>query len=384
MTALNRHTRSHFWLSIMTSLACSVGGSVPYAAWADDILIGASLPLSGPNAAAGNEGLTAAKAAFETINAAGGIAGRKIQLIALDDEFSPSKAAENAKQLEAKGVVALFNCWGTASCNAMMPIVNEAKLPLVTGIVGGGPMRTAPGRYAFNMRPTTDDEISRMVKQMQTIGQERIAVVYQDDPFGKSGLASAQTVLEKAKTKAVTEQALARDGSNADAVASALKAAQPNGIILIASPQATVAVIKQTRKSGAATQFYNLAAQANRKVVTDLGEHTSGVVFTTLVPSPWKNALAIVRDYQNAIQTATAKTDYSYLGLEVFINAKLLMEGLTQAGPKLSRENLVTALESMGEKNFGGGITIKYGPNDRDGSSYVGLTIVNKEGRFFE
>lgn len=384
MTALNRHTRSHFWLSIMTSLACAVGGSVPYAAWADDILIGASLPLSGPNAAAGNEGLMAAKAAFETINAAGGIAGRKIQLIALDDEFSPSKAAENAKQLEAKGVVALFNCWGTASCSAMMPIVNEAKLPLVTGIAGGGPMRTAPGRYAFNMRPTTDDEISRMVKQMQTIGQERIAVVYQDDPFGKSGLASAQTVLEKAKTKAVTEQALARDGSNADAVASALKAAQPNGIILIASPQATVAVIKQTRKSGAATQFYNLAAQANRKVVTDLGEHTSGVVFTTLVPSPWKNALTIVRDYQNAIQTATAKTDYSYLGLEVFINAKLLMEGLTQAGPKLSRENLVTALESMGEKNFGGGITIKYGPNDRNGSSYVGLTIVNKEGRFFE
>lgn len=58
MTALNRHTRSHFWLSIMTSLACAVGGSVPYAAWADDILIGASLPLSGPNAAAGNEGLT--------------------------------------------------------------------------------------------------------------------------------------------------------------------------------------------------------------------------------------------------------------------------------------------------------------------------------------
>lgn len=384
MTALNRHTRSHFWLSIMTSLACAVGGSVPYAAWADDILIGASLPLSGPNAAAGNEGLMAAKAAFETINAAGGIAGRKIQLIALDDEFSPSKAAENAKQLEAKGVVALFNCWGTASCSAMMPIVNEAKLPLVTGIAGGGPMRTAPGRYAFNMRPTTDDEISRMVKQMQTIGQERIAVVYQDDPFGKSGLASAQTVLEKAKTKAVTEQALARDGSNADAVASALKAAQPNGIILIASPQATVAVIKQTRKSGAATQFYNLAAQANRKVVTDLGEHTSGVVFTALVPSPWKNALTIVRDYQNAIQTATAKTDYSYLGFEVFINAKLLMEGLTQAGPKLSRENLVTALESMGEKNFGGGITIKYGPNDRDGSSYVGLTIVNKEGRFFE
>lgn len=388
MSILNTHTRPQSRLlclpSLMTSLACILGTCLPHAAWADDILIGASLPLSGPNAAAGNEGLMAAKAAFETINAAGGIGGRKIQLIALDDEFSPLKAAENAKQLEAKGVVALFNCWGTASCSAMMPIVNEAKLPLVTGIAGGGPMRTAPGRYAFNMRPTTDDEIGRMVKQMQTIGQERIAVVYQDDPFGKSGLASAQSVLDKAKTKAVTEQALARDGSNADAVVTALKAAQPNGIVLVASPQATVAVVKQARKHGLAAQFYNLAAQANRKVVTDLGEHTSGVVFATLVPSPWKNGLAIVRDYQNAIQAATTTTDYSYLGLEVFINAKLLIEGLKQAGPKLNRENLVTALESMGEKNFGGGITIQYGPNDRNGSSYVGLTIVNKDGRFFE
>lgn len=366
-------------------MACVVGlSSLSINAWAEDILIGASLPLSGSNASAGQEGLAAAKAAFDSVNAAGGIGGRKIQLIALDDEFSPPKAADNVKQLEAKGVVAVFNCWGTASCSAMMPIVNEAKLPLVTGIAGGGPMRAAPGRYAFNMRPTTDNEIGRMVKQMQTIGQERIAVVYQDDPFGKSGLASAQAVLEKAKLKAVAEHSIARDGSNADGLVTELKTANPNGIIIVASPQATVAVIKQARKSGLATQFYNLAAQANRKVVADLGEHTGGVVFTTLVPSPWKNAIPVVRSYQQAMQTATGKSDYSYLGLEIFINANLLIEGLKQAGSSVTRASLVTALETMGEKNFGGGVTVKYGPADHNGSSYVGLAIVNKEGRFIE
>jgi branched-chain amino acid transport system substrate-binding protein len=354
-------------------VACAIGlASLSVSALADDILIGASLPLSGPNAAAGQEGLTAAKAAFDAINSAGGIGGRKIQLIALDDEFSPPKAANNVKQLEAKGVVALFNCWGTASCSAMMPIINEAKLPLVTGIAGGGPMRAASGRYAFNLRPTTDDEIGRMVKQMQTIGQDHIAVVYQDDPFGKSGLASAQAVLEKAKIKAVTEQAVARDGGNAESVVTALKTTNPNSII------------KQARKIGLATQFYNLAAQANGKVVADLGEHTRGVVFTTLVPNPWKNAIPIVRSYQQAIQTATGKTDYSYLGLEVFINASVLIEGVKQAGPKITRESLVTALESMGEKNFGGGVSVKYGLNDRNGSSYVGLTVINRDGRFME
>ena len=380
-------TRPSSWTLSLASRAVGMAfalGLSPLWAQTNDILIGASLPLSGPNAAAGNEGLAVAKAAFDAVNATGGIGGRKIQLIALDDEFSPPKAAENAKQLEAKGVVALFNCWGTASCSAMMPIVTEAKLPLVTGIAGGGPMRSAPGRFAFNMRPTTDDEIGRMVRQMQTIGQERLAVVYQDDPFGKSGLASAQAVMEKAKVKAVTEQAIARDGSNAEAVVGALKTASPNGIVLVASPQATVALIKQARKGGITTQIYNLAAQANRKVVGDLGEHTGGVIFTTLVPSPWKSALPTVREYQQAIQTSTGKSDYSHLGLEVFINAKILIEGLKHAGAKVTRDALVTALESMDERNFGGGVSVKYGPNDHNGSTYVGLTMVSKDGRFLE
>lgn len=369
-------------LATWTTLALALAS--PLAMAEADILIGASLPLSGPNAAAGNEGLAVAKAAFDAVNAQGGIGGRKIQLIALDDEFNASKAADNAKKLQEQGVTALFNCWGTSSCSAMVPVATEAKLPLVTGIAGGGPMRSAPGRYAFNLRPTTENEIARMVGQMHTIGQERIAVVYQDDPFGKSGLAAAQTVMGQAKLTPATEQALARDGSNAAAVVTALKAANANGIVLVASPQATVAVITQARKDGLKTQFYNLAAQANRKVVADLGEHTSGVVFTTLVPSPWRDALPVVHDYQQAMQKATGKADYSYLGLEVYLNARILIEGLKHAGPKVTRDSLVTALESMGEKTFGNRISVRYGPNDRSGSTYVGLAIASRDGRFTE
>jgi branched-chain amino acid transport system substrate-binding protein len=383
------HVRMHTaqpWSTVaatLAGLALALTGATA-AADGGDIVIGASLPLSGPNAAAGNEGLMAAKAAFDAVNAQGGIGGRKIQLVAMDDEFNPAKATENAKKLADQGALALFNCWGTASCSAMMPVVNEAKLPLVTGIAGGGPMRASPGRYAFNLRPTTESEIARMVGQMQTIGQERIAVVYQDDPFGKSGLAATQTVMGKTKLTAVTEQPLARDGSNAAAVVTALKAANTNGIVLVASPQATVAVIAHARKNGLTAQFYNLAAQANRKVVTDLGEHTGGVVFTTLVPNPWRSAQPVVRDYQQAVQAASGKTDYSYLGMEVYLNARVLIEGLRQAGPKVSRESLVTALETMGEKAFSNQVVVRYGPNDRSGSTYVGLAIANREGRFIE
>ena len=143
----------------------------------DNIVIGASLPLSGNNAAAGQEGLAVMKAYFDSVNKAGGIDGRMLQLMALDDGFSAKKAAENAQALSDAKAVAIFNCWGTSSCSAMMPVITQAGVPMVGGIAGGGVMRQQPGRLAFNIRASTDAEIETMVKQMSSIGQTSIAVV---------------------------------------------------------------------------------------------------------------------------------------------------------------------------------------------------------------
>jgi ABC-type branched-subunit amino acid transport system substrate-binding protein len=266
----------------------------------------------------------------------------------------------------------------------MMPVITQAGVPMVAGIAGGGPMRQEPGRYAFNIRPTTQAEIARMVHQMSSIGQNSIALVYQNDPFGKSGQTAARAVFTKAGIKPVAELAIEPNASNASAVIDSLKKLQTlTGIILVAAPPATVKIIPEARKAGLSTQFYNLAAQANRKVASDLGEYTSGVVFTTLVPSPWKEALPIVREYQQIYSAATGKQEYSYLGLEVFINAKVLVDGLRKAGRGVTRESLITALETMGERQYGP-MSVHYGAGDREGSAYVGLSILNRQGRFVE
>ncbi|MEP6963962.1 MAG: ABC transporter substrate-binding protein [Polaromonas sp.] len=371
----------------LLSLALVVLGLVNSPASAQqpgDILIGVSLPLSGSNAAAGEEGMAVMKAYFDSVNKAGGIEGRMLQLTVLDDGFIPTKAAENAQTLIEAKALALFNCWGTSSCNAMMPAVSKAGAPLVGGIAGGGLMRQQPDRTVFNVRASTEAEIAMMVKQMATVGQTSIAVVYQNDPFGKSGQTAAQAVFARLKLKPVTEMAIEPDASNAAAVTDALKKLPAlNGIILVASPPATIGVITQARKSGLNTQFYNLAAQANPKVVAGLGEFTAGVVFTTLVPNPWKDDIAVVREYQKIHSMATGKHDYSYLGLEVFINARTLVEGLRKGGRNVSRESLVAALESMGEKVYGP-MTVRFKPGSHEGSSYVGLAIINRQGRFVE
>ena len=363
----------------------SLGNSPLHAQTAsDNIVIGASLPLSGSNAAAGQEGLAVMKAYFDGVNKTGGIAGRMLQLVALDDGFLAQKAAENAKALIDANAVAIFNCWGTSSCSAMMPVITQAGVPMVSGIAGGGPMRQQPGQLAFNIRASTEAEIEAMVEQMASIGQTSIALVYQNDPFGKSGQVASQSAFAKYKLKPVSELAIEADASNAAAVTEALKKLPAlNGIILVASPTATIGLITEARKNQLNAQFYNLAAQANRKVVGELGQYTAGVVFTTLVPSPWKEGIGVVRDYQRVYGAATGKQDYSYLGMEVFINARTLVDGLRKAGRNVTRETLVGALESMGEKNYGP-MTVRFKPGLRDGSSYVGLAIYNRRGRFVE
>ncbi len=348
------------------------------------IVIGASLPLSGANAAAGKEGLAVLQSYVDSVNRAGGIDGRPLQLTALDDGFNPQKAADNARELAAGKAVALVNCWGSSSCSTMVPVATQAGLPLVGGIAGGGTMRSEPGRYAFNIRASTVAEIDTMVRHMASIGQTSVAVFYQDDGFGKGSHKTALEVLGKRNLKPVLEMAMAPDGSNAAAIAKAMAELPAlNSALVLASPPATIALITQARKNGLRTQFYNLAAQANNTVLQGLGEHTGNVVFSTLVPSPWRSAIAVVKDYQQVAEAAEGKPHYSYLGMEVYLNARTLVEGLRKAGRNVQRESLVTALETLDAHQYGP-MALRFGAKQREGSSYVGLAMIDRRGHFIE
>lgn len=341
-----------------------------------DIVVGASLPLSGPNAAVGKETLAVLQAYFDSVNRSGGIDGRSLQLTALDDAYEPDKTVENTRTLAAGRAVALLNCWGTASCTAMAPVATQAGLPVVGGI--GAP----PGRYVFNVRSDTQAELAAVVRHMANIGQNSIGVVYEDAAFGKGALETVRTVLQQQNLKPVLELPLAPDGSNAPTIAKALgQASTLNGVILLASPAPTVTLINRARQAGLGVQFYNLAAQANNAVVQGLGAHTAGVVFTTLVPSPWHSAVPAVREYQQIAGADPSR--YSFLGMEVYLNARTLVEGLRKAGRGVTRESLVGALETMEPRHYGP-MTVRFSPQRREGSSYVGLSMINRRGQFIE
>ncbi|QTD46695.1 ABC transporter substrate-binding protein [Ottowia testudinis] len=351
------------------------------AVWAQDIVIGLNQPLSGPNAAAGQERLTVTQALFDRVNAAGGIGGRKLKLQAMDDKFQNEQAAANYRDLAGGPAVALLSCSGTGACSAIAPEVNKLKLPVIAPIAGGGAMRSGGNPYIFNLRPTTLDEINAMVKQMLLVGQKNIALVYQNDGFGKSGQAAAEQVFKQNNVKPAGEFPVEPGGADADQVAAALaKLPGLHGVVMVASPNATVKTIVATRKAGSAAQFYNLAAQANAQVVKDLGTNTRGVVFAALVPHPWSTIVPIAKEYRDTVGT---KANYSYAGMEFFIGAKLLVDAIKRAGPTVTRDTLVKALESMDEQHFGP-MRVRYTSSDHEGSKYVNLTMIGQDGKFVQ
>ncbi len=349
------------------------------------IVLGQSGVYSGPLGAFAQENIAVINTYFESINAKGGIHGRKLKLIALDDGFDPKRTVENAKTLiEKEKAFALINVIGTANNAAIYPQLHQNGIPLVGPYSGATVLRDpAKFRYLFFTRASYADETEKMVEQLTSTGVKDIAVVYQDDPFGKAGLQAAVEALAKRKLKPVSVGAfnIAKLEETVAAAETVLKG-HPSAVIIASSGKGTTSFIREVLKRGQRPAFYCLSVTNPKQLWADLGQEAHGVVVAQAAPSPWRATLPLVREYQQVVANAKlAAKDFSYGSLEGFIVAKVAVEALRRAGKDLTREKYLAALEGMQGHDLGG-YTIGYGPADHSGSSYVDLTIIGRDGQF--
>lgn len=361
---------------VLAAKADSVGGT---------IVLGQSGVYSGPLGAFAQENIAVINTYFESINAKGGIHGRKLKLIALDDGFDPKRTVENAKTLiEKEKAFALINVIGTANSAAIYPQLHQNGIPLVGPYSGATVLRDpARFRYLFFTRASYADETEKMVEQLTSTGVKDIAIVYQDDPFGKAGLQAANEALAKRKLKPVSVGAfnIARLEETVAAAGTVLKG-NPSAVIIASSGKGTTSFIREVLKRGQRPAFYCLSVTNPKQLWADLGQEAHGVVVAQAAPSPWRATLPLVREYQQVVANAKlAAKEFSYGSLEGFIVAKVAVEALRRAGKDLTREKYLAALEGMQSHDLGG-YTIGYGPTDHSGSSYVDLTIIGRDGQF--
>ena len=343
--------------------------------------LGHSLPLSGPLAELGSEYRDGMLAHFNAVNARGGILGRKIELLTLDDAYVVDRTVENTRKLlDQEDVFALLGMFGSANYGAVLPLINERGIPSLAPYTGSDELRAQKSPTTFWLRASYGDETEKIIDQLTTLGINRIAVFYQDDAFGKSGLAGVEKALAKRKLKVVATGAYDKAKNDVRDAAKAIGAADPQGVVMLSTYKPTAAFVREMRQAGKLTQFFALSVVGYKALQAEMGTSAAGIAIAQVVPYPWSGAVPIVREFQSLPAEFMPKSGPTYTVLEGYIAARVMTEALRQAGPNPTREKLLNALSGL--RNYDvGGFVVDYGKNGRLGSHFVEVTIVGSAGR---
>ncbi len=347
------------------------------------ILLGQSAAFSGPAAQLGIQMNIGTKAYFDHINALGGVHGRKIELRTRDDRYEANLCVDNTKRfIEEDKVFALVSYVGTPTTVAAMPTFTEAKVPLIGPFTGAEALRAPVNRYIFNVRASYYDETEKIVEQLVSTGNRKIAVFYQDDAYGQAGLKGVQLAMEKRSLKILALGKVERNTVKVEDAVKAISAVVPDGVVMISAYTSIAEFVRQMKKAGSATQFHNVSFVGSKALADSLKDEGYGVAISQVVPFPWSPSVPIVKEYQT-IMTKAGNTDFNFSSLEGFIVARIMVEGLKRAGKDLTREKLIAALEGMNSVDFGE-FSISFSPASHSGSKFVDLTMIGKGGKFIK
>ena len=385
MASVLRFVSRHTAAAALTIAGLACAGTAAGEAGVTDhrILLGQSAAFSGPAAQLGIQMYAGAKAYFDAVNAQGGVSGRRIEIVRADDKYEADLAAANTRRLiESDNVFALFGYVGTPTSNAALPIFTQAHVPFFAPFTGAESLRQPFNRQIFTVRASYFDETEHLVDRLVQTGIKKIAVFYQNDAYGRAGLAGVERALKKLHIDILATATVERNSTDVRAAVTTILPKKPDAIIQISAYSSCAAYIRSMQKAGYTGQFYNVSFVGSQALADTLGTAGPGVVISQVVPFPWHAATPVVSEYQKVMAKAGI-TEWNFSSLEGFIAAKVFTEGLKRAGHELTREKLVRALESINHNNFDtGGFDIDFSASNHNGSRYVDMTVITKNAKF--
>ena len=343
------------------------------------ILLGQSAAFSGPSGELGREFRKGAHAYIQQINAQGGIYGREIVVIYRDDQYEPAKTFANTKQLvEQERVFALFGYLGTPTFQAALPIIKANKVPVIATVSGAQALRDLKKSSVFNIRASYHDELSAIVQYLKHYGKKGIALIYQNDSFGKDGKLGLEKALKREGLRPpVVSLPIPRNAPlhMIQKVTQLTANAKPHAVITISAYNNVANVVEGLRQKKSEAQNFTISFVGSQALAKQLGKNGHGVGISQVVPFPWDARMPLVKEYQNVITKNRSNTQYGFSSLEGFLAAKVLVEALKDSGPEPTRKKFVAALERMQGRSFGG-YRISFSPENHNGSKYVELTFI--------
>ncbi|QJR09128.1 hypothetical protein DSM104443_00164 [Usitatibacter rugosus] len=343
-----------------------------------EILIGQDVDLTGAIAVRMKPLNQAADAYFEKVNAAGGVHGRKIRILRIDSANKPDKTKENLKVFEKEGVFAMWAVSGTGNTAAALPTLTEKGIPLIASTSGADAFFLKKNPMLFNLKAGYGDEIRRMMVHLKDSYTTRVGIVYVDNGFGKEALKTAQESIKANNLELAGVAGHKEDKSDIDAAVKKVADTKPAAVLALTLSGPAPDVIAAYAKTGQKTQLFALSIVAADALYKSIGDKSRGVIVTQVVPYPQDRTNQVVREYQDLVIPKGVK-DFSHAGVEGYIYAKTLVEGLQAGGKNLTRESLVAGMEKM-QRDFGG-MKMAFSPTSHNGSDFVEITMIGREGK---
>jgi len=376
------------WMSAGWVLCCGLALAQPAA----PLMIGMTVPLSGPDSAYGRGLAHGVMLAAGRANDGGGIQGRRVEVVALDDRGDASRAAENARELLRRGAVALTGVHGARAAAAVADVLAAAgtgAAPLVAPATGAESLRSPAQAGVFHLRAGTFDEMNAAMLHLDTVGLTRYALVAQEGAFGASARTSLELQLVRIGLRPVATQRLDR-AADARGAMSSVCTAQPQVVVLALSETLALAALEAGRALACSSQYLVFsetgAALAERASSGSQGKLTAGLLVTQVMPHPNHIAHPLVADYQRTLASqgggehASAVERASYPSIEGYQAMRLILEVLRSCGREAGRACLIQALSSRSFELAGQ--RIQFGSEQRLARPYVEVTLLDASGRF--
>jgi serine/threonine protein kinase/DNA-directed RNA polymerase subunit RPC12/RpoP len=357
-----------------------------------EILLGMSGPFNGPSKELGREMEVGITTYLRNINEEGGIHGRKLRLLALDDEYEPDKALANIKELHEKHkVFAVIGNIGTPTALVTVPYAIDNKLLFFGAFTGAKALRTdPPARYVFNYRASYEEETAKIVEYLvniRNVPPDQIAVFDQRDGYGDAGFSGVVKVMRnkyQRKPDDIVRVRYERNTSQVhDAVQTILKKPELRAVVMVGTYKPVTEFIRQLRENKRDLIFTNVSfvgSEALADGLTQLG-YAEGVIVTQVVP-PLDSSATIVLKYKELLKKYYQNERPSFTSLEGYISTNLFIEGLKRAGHNPTSEKVIEALETIRDFELGTGAPLTFTASEHQASHKVWGTILDKAGNF--
>lgn len=352
---------------------------------ADRVVLGQSAALEGPASALGRDFNLGILTAFAEANRNGGVHGRRLELIARDDGYEPTRAIANTHELlDRHDVFALIGEVGTPTARAVVPIAEQQGVPFVAPFTGAEFLRDPALSSVINLRASYDEEAEKGIGYLTgELGLKRVAVLFQDDTFGRDGLDAVTRALQRRDLEPVGDATYERNTIAVKRAALDLRAVKPEAVFIIGAYAPTAEFVRVCLGIGFRPRFMTLSFVGSLALATELGDRGASVLVTQVMPLFTDTRRPLVQRFQTALREHEPEARAGFVVLEGYAAGRLVVTALETLGTDLTRAGFLELLRS-GRISELDGIPLHFGTDSNQGSSEVFLTEIGPDGSFSE